>query len=144
MPSTVLKYGTGENASTATYTNFPKAPSTLKDNFNMLTTESNRTVATGTMYKELIGMKRKIECTWYYMLPNEYARLQVMFENQNFFCISMISPKTSAIINSSQVQANTLKMVVYGSDLTAEAVRADGETGQILAWKNVSWNFIER
>lgn len=121
-----------------TYTMCPKCPSTYKIETIQITTDSTRTVGKGAyLNKELLATKKKFNFTWYYMEADEYAIIENLFYNQNFFWIKIVDPR----LPTSGFQI----FHVYGGDMSAEAIHSDGDTdGKITAWKNISWNLIER
>lgn len=117
---------------------FPLCPSEYKTGTMQIVTNSTRTVGKGAyLNKELLATKKKFDFTWYYMVAAQYAIVEDLFFNQNFFWIRIVDPKYPT--------SGLTVYHVYGGDLSADAVRADEDNnGQIIAWKNITWNLIER
>ena len=110
-------------------------PSSMKPGRMQVVTQSQRTVGKGALlHKQLLGVKRKLSCTWSYLTPAQYKLLEDMHE-YNFFQIKFNDPRNLDRMTT---------LTVYGGDLEGTAVRADPSSGHIVAYKDVSWNFIER
>ena len=138
----MIKWSTETKAnrlSTATFVSFPLDPSSYGDKDLQVVTNSNRTVgAKGKLLKEFLAMKETKALTWNYMTPAQYASLRAIFRNRNFFSIE---------VPDEDNPGQRKRLVVYGGDITAKAVRYDplgGSHGMITGWKDVSWELIEQ
>lgn len=109
-------------------------PSSMKFGWMQVVTQSQRTVGKDALLrKQLLGLKRKINCTWNYLTPDQYKKLEDLHMN-NFFRIKCNDPRNP----------NTMTTrVMYGGDIEGTAVRADANA-HIIAYKDVTWNFIQR
>ncbi|MCA0754902.1 hypothetical protein KP806_07555 [Paenibacillus sp. N4] len=86
--------------------------------------------ARGSMIKELIATKDKIELSWIYLSPTELSTLLTAV-GANFFEVTYLNPKT----NSSRTAT------FYAGDRTAPAL--DFING-VMRYKDVKMNFIEK
>lgn len=119
-----------------TYIKAP-CPSDFKHELFQIMTESNRTVGQGAyLNMELLATKNKFNYTWNYLEAEDYQILCNLRYNVKFFWIQLVDPLNP--------KGGLKTFHVYGGDLGANAVRIDDETGKTVAWKDVTWNLIER
>ena len=86
--------------------------------------------ALGTLLREIIAYKIKINCKWNYMTRNQYQVLQKIRKMKAFKCTYY------------DTESNSFKTVTcYCGPVKGTPIRTD-ENG-VAEWRNISANFIE-
>jgi len=84
----------------------------------------------GTLLREIIAYKVKINCKWSYMTQAQYQKLQEIRKLKSFSCTYW---------DTSTGKTNTI--TCYAGQPKATPIRAD-ENG-VVDWRDISMNFIE-
>ncbi|WP_028609736.1 DUF6711 family protein [Paenibacillus harenae] len=86
--------------------------------------------ARGTMIKELIASKDKIDLTWIYLTPAQLSQLLAAV-SANFFNVTYLEPQSGT----------NRTATFYAGDRSAPAM--DFING-VMRWKDIKFNLIER
>lgn len=136
----MLSYNTAISGTISEWSALPP-PSKMTVNYMQIVTESKRTVGKNALlHKQLLGMKRKLNCTWFFLTPDQYKILEQLHNGHNFFTLRFNNPQAGNPEDASAFKT----MVCYGGDISAESFLVDPTTGTAKGYTNVTWNFIER
>ena len=103
-------------------------PSDFQPDIEIL--ENSTRNALGTLLREIIAYKTKLNCKWNYMTREQYRTLQQIRKMKSFDC-SYYNPETDS----------TKTITCYCGPVKGTPIRTD-ENG-VVEWRNISANFIE-